>query len=225
MADATSALAAVNDDEQKRASAYAAAAQVMGLGPASQATVPEQNPSCASVASVANDSSEKIFKMDGRADGQGNLVISQADSGVSATPPVNSKGDPRATDSKRNATSTDSEQVAPSANNIKANADSSASADASMKLDKDGDGIVDGLDNKTESRAEIAAKKAEEKRSIVYSSQSRESVSAISSAINVIKAINEDSDAKNSGQNIVKGPGDVSLNHNFGGNKSKINGL
>jgi hypothetical protein len=100
--------------------------------------------------------------------------------------------------------------------------------DPSMRRDSDGDGLVDGLDNKNETRAEIAKKLSERQRlqSFLHSLTQKASVKSVLSAKNVIS----DADAKNSGilginKGKGKGPGDIDLSGTDPDKNDKVGGV
>jgi hypothetical protein len=100
--------------------------------------------------------------------------------------------------------------------------------DPSMNRDSDGDGLVDGLDNKNETRAEIAKKMSERQRlqSFLHSLTQKTSVKNVLSAKDAVS----DVDSKNSGLMVQnkkksKGPGDIDLSSPDSGKDSKIGGV
>jgi hypothetical protein len=109
------------------------------------------------------------------------------------------------TNSKREASAVDSKQYfGPDGKIHKDN------VDKSMKTDADGDGLVDGIDKKNQTRGEVAAEKAREK-SIENARKNSFKKRASAASISKVSSITSDQDAKNSGilgQSKKKGPGE-----------------
>lgn len=105
--------------------------------------------------------------------------------------------------------------------------------DPSMKSDIDGDGLVDGLDKKIQTRAEIAREIAEKNsakarnriaQSIKRSLKEKNSVGSLSSVSSLIS----DSDAKNSGlagRSKNRGPGEIDFSSLDPDKGDKVSGI